>query len=107
MKVWPAVDTLAWVGRDLTIFPDVLSVLRPTEREARSLKRKRVEILYPIDFIPQHYPEQVKAMKGFIEDLEKSTGCTYRQISMKEDWQKTSPVKEKNLHEYLYNVGSV
>lgn len=107
MKVWPAVDTPAWVGRDLNIFPDVLSVLRPPEREARSLKNNTVEILYPIDFMPEHCPEQVKAMKGFIEDLEKSPGCTYRQISIKEDWQRTAPVEEKNLHEYLYSVGFI
>ena len=54
--------------------------------------------------MPKGSPEQVKAMEDFIEDLSTYGGCTHRQISIQQDWQKTAPVEEKDLQEYLYNV---
>lgn len=106
MKVWPAVDTPAWFGRDLEMFPDVLSVLRQAEPEPQTPKEPPFEILYPTDSKPKENSEQVKAMEVFIKDMTRSTKCTYRQISMRDDWLETAPVEEKDLREYLYNVRS-
>ncbi|KAL6714329.1 hypothetical protein ACLMJK_007752 [Lecanora helva] len=61
------------------------------------------EILYPKDFMPRDYPEQVDAMKSLIEDSSKSSGVAYREISIEEDWRESAPVAEKDLKEYLYN----
>lgn len=106
VKAWSAVDTPAWLGRDLEMFPDVLSVLRQAESEPQTPKEPPHEILYPIDFIPEENTEQVKAMEDFIKDMTQSTDCVYRKISIRDDWRETAPVEEKDLHEYLYSVGS-
>lgn len=97
-------DTPAWFGRDLQTFPDVLGALRLAESEPGSSMEPPLEILYPSDFMPEDSPEQVQAMEDFIKDMVKSMGCTYRKISIREDWQKTAPVEEKDLRQYLYNV---
>ena len=78
MKAWPAVDTLAWFGRDLEMFPDVLSVLRQAELESQTPKQPPFEILYPTDIIPKENPEQVKAMEDFIKDMAQPTECACR-----------------------------
>lgn len=62
-------------------------------------------------FIPQtssppESPEQEAAMEDFLDSIKPSTGGTYRKISIQDDWSKTSPVDEKDLHQYLYNVSS-
>ena len=106
VKAWPALDTPAWFGRDLGMFPDVLSVLRQAESEPQTPKEPPFEILYPTDFIPEQNPEQVKAMEDFINDMAQSTKSSYRRISIRDDWQETVPVEEKDLRKYLYNVGS-
>ena len=106
MKVWPAVDTPAWFGRDLNMFPHVLSVLRQVESEPQTAYEPPFEILYPTDFIPEGDYQQVKAMEDFIKDVSQSTNCTYRKISIRDDWQETAPVEEKDLRQYLYCVGS-
>ena len=107
VKAWPAVDTTAWFGRDLGTFPDVLSVLRQAESESQAPQEPPFEILYPTDFIPEENPEQVKAMEDFIKDMTQSTKCTYRKISIRDDWQETAPVEEKDLRKYLYDVSSI
>ncbi|KAK0511031.1 hypothetical protein JMJ35_006583 [Cladonia borealis] len=53
VKAWPAVDTPAWFGRDLEMFPDVFSVLRQAEWEPENPHEPPFEILYPTDFIPE------------------------------------------------------
>ena len=88
------------------MFPDVLSVLRQAEPEPQTPKEPPFEILYPTDSKPKENSEQVKAMEVFIKDMTRSTKCTYRQISMRDDWLETAPVEEKDLREYLYNVRS-
>lgn len=97
-------DTPALLGRDLSTFPKVLKVLQLAELATSDSKKPPFEILYPRDFMPKDSPEQVNAMKEFIEDMSKSGGCTHRQISIQEDWKKTAPVEEKDLQEYLRNV---
>ena len=85
-------------------FPKVMKVLQLAESMISYSKKPSFEILYPRDFMPKDSPEQVNAMKGFIEDMCDSGGCTHRQISIQEDWQKTAPVEEKDLQESLRNV---
>ncbi|KAK0511028.1 hypothetical protein JMJ35_006580 [Cladonia borealis] len=41
-------------------------------------------------------------MEDFIKDMSQSTNCTYRKISIRDDWQETAPVEEKDLRKYLY-----
>lgn len=89
------------------MFPVVLSVLRQAESEPQTSKEPPFEILYPTDFMPEENPEQLKAMEDFIEDMAKSTECTYRQISIRDDWLETEPVEEKDLRKYLYSVDSM
>ena len=97
-------DTPALLGRDLLVFPKVLKVLQLAEPINSYSKKPPFEILYPRDFIPEDSPEQVNAMKEFLEHMSKFGGCAHRQISIQEDWQKTAPVEEKDLQEYLRNV---
>ena len=54
--------------------------------------------------MPEGNPEQVNAMEEFIDDMSRFGGCTHRQVSIQEDWQKTAPVEEKDLQVYLHNV---
>lgn len=93
------------MGRDLGIFPHILRALHPPESKAELASASSVEILYPTDFIPKNSPSQEQAMDDFIKDMVKSTECAHRRISIKEDWAKASPVGEKDLEQYLYNVG--
>ncbi|KAL8782227.1 MAG: hypothetical protein Q9213_005593 [Squamulea squamosa] len=102
VKAWPDVDVPAILGRDVTIFPRVLKVLHLANRTTSSPKNQSFEVLYPQDFIPEDSPEQINAMKAFIEDISKSDECTLREISIHEDWQRTAPVEGKDLRQYLY-----
>ena len=104
VNAWSAVDTPALLGRDLTTFPKLLKVLQLTEPIASESKKASFEMLYPKDFMPEGYAEQVSAMEDFIDDMSRFGGCTHRQISIYEDWKKTAPVEEKDLHAYLHNV---
>lgn len=104
VKAWSAMDTPALLGRDLLTFPKVLKVLQLAEPILPYPKKPLREILYPKDFMPEDSPEQVRAMQDFIEDIGKAGGYTHRQISIQKDWQKTSPVEEKDLQEYLHYV---
>lgn len=104
VEAWPAIGTATWFGRDLAIFSDVLDILREEKSSPVPSIPPRVEILYPIDFIPEENAEQVKAMNNFIRDITKSTGCTSRHISIGEDWLFSGPVQEKDLNQYLFNV---
>ncbi len=96
--------TPGWIGRDLQIFPDILSAIRLPDWYSENAKESAFEIMYPLDFVPEDSPEQVQAMEEFIEDIVNSTGCNYRKVSIKDDWKMTAPVEEKNLKKYLYNV---
>ena len=96
-------DTPALLGRDLSLFPRVLEVLQLTKPVATS-KEGPFKILYPQDFLPEDSPDQVGAMEAFIRDISKHGDCTLERISIREDWQKTAPVEEKDLREYLFNV---
>jgi neutral trehalase len=95
------------MGRDLGIFPHILRALHLSgpKAEPEFAEKSHVEILYPTDFIPKDSPDQEQAMEDLIEDMVESSGCAYRKISIKEDWRKTSSVGEKDLQQYLYNVG--
>ena len=104
VKAWSAMDVPALLGRDLSIFPEVLKVLQSAKPILSDSEKPSFEILYPKDFMPNDSPEQVKVMEDFIEDMSTYGGCTHRQISLQEDWQKTAPVEEKNLQKYLCNV---
>lgn len=101
-------DTPDLLGRDLDIFPDVFRVLNPSSAEQEGQAHfhgNALEILYPTDFAPQDNPEQIGAMENFLDTSSKATGRIYRSISIHEDWRKTANVEEKDLHQYLYNVG--
>ncbi|KAH8587274.1 amidase signature domain-containing protein [Bisporella sp. PMI_857] len=91
VKSWPVMDTPGWLGRDLERFPDVLATLRQSGEKHQSLTEQPLEILYP-------------TMDDLIRDMALSTGCTFRKVSIKEDWQRTAPVEEKDLQQYLYNT---
>lgn len=104
VKDWPAVDTPALLGRDLLTFPRVLKALQSEQLIESSSKKPSFEMLYPRDFIPEDSPEQANAMESFINHMCKFGGCSQRKISIWEDWQKTAPVEEKDLREYLHNV---
>jgi hypothetical protein len=105
VKAWPDMDTPAWFGRDLQVFPDVFRTLHDVDEIDMQLSTEDpLEILYPTDFLPVDNSEQLRAMEDFLEDTTKATGRSYRYISIQEDWQKTAPVEEKDLHQYLYNV---
>ncbi|TPX13845.1 uncharacterized protein E0L32_005789 [Thyridium curvatum] len=105
VHAWADFDTPAWIGRDLGIFPDILRALSDLP-EARAPKEARLVplLLYPTDFIPPESPEQEAAMEDFLDSLNPSTGGMYRKISIQDDWSKTSPVDEKDLHQYLFNL---
>lgn len=94
----------ALLTRDVTILPRVLKVLQLPKPTASMPNKPDLEILYPRDFVPEDCPEQVDAMEAFLKDISEATNCKYRQISIHEDWQKTAPVEEKDLRQYLYYV---
>lgn len=103
-------DTPGLLGRYLEIFPDVLRVLSPSsaERESQAhLHGDVLEFLYPTDFVPRDNPEQIQAMESFLDGISKATGCTYRCISIHDDWRQTALVEENDLHQYLYNVCAI
>ena len=105
MKAWPAFDTPAWFGRDLSLFPDVLRSLQPDAPASSNGKPKH--IFYPRDFAPQDtHPEQIEAVEEFIKDIANASGWTYSSISIHDDWKATAPVEDKDLQQYLYNVRS-
>lgn len=85
------------------IFPKVLEVLQPAKPMTNS-KKGSFKTLYPQDFIPEDGPDQVGAMETFIQDISKFGDCILQRISIGEDWQKTAPVEERDLREYLFNV---
>lgn len=96
-------DTPALLGRDISIFPKVLEVLQLAKPMTNS-KKGSFKVLYPQDFIPEDSPQQVHAMKAFIQDISNFGDCTLHRISIANDWQKTAPVEEKDLRKYFFNV---
>ena len=106
MRAWDFVDTPALLGKDLSIFEKVLSTLHPSKGTNSSLMKRPYKILYPQDFLPQDASNQVDAMESFINDICDTEGCCSQKISIWEDWRKTAPVEEKDLHQYLYNVST-
>ncbi|PYI09918.1 hypothetical protein BO78DRAFT_467417 [Aspergillus sclerotiicarbonarius CBS 121057] len=100
-------DTSAWMGRDLQMFPAVCRLLHSNTRMAeiyRSLPIEGpVEILYPTDFFPDN-SEQLQVTQDFLAPVTRATGSSFRQIPIHEDWRETAPVEEKDLHQYLYNL---
>lgn len=104
VKAWPAMDTPALLGRDLSIIPRVLKALQFLEPSEAASKESSNTIFYPQDFIPKDCPEQVEAMKTFIDDMCRFGGRRQESISIREDWEKTAPVDEKDLQQYFYNV---
>jgi hypothetical protein len=43
-------------------------------------------------------------MGDFLSDITAATSSGWRNISIKDDWRKASPVEEKDLNSYLYYV---
>ncbi|KAI1359887.1 amidase signature domain-containing protein [Xylaria arbuscula] len=90
VKAWPGFDTPAWIGRDLGIFPHVFGALADGALDNLSNRTSPIQsILYPTDFIPPEAKAQ-------------SMGVKTEKISIHDDWSKSSPVAEKDLHKYLF-----
>ena len=98
-------DTPSILGRNLLTFPKVLQALQ-SSRLIASADSPTFEILYVKDFMPGDSQKQVNAMVDFVKDMSLRWKHAWRLISIKDDWRKTCPVGEKDLHEYLYNVSS-
>ncbi|KAI1131680.1 amidase signature domain-containing protein [Nemania abortiva] len=105
VMAWPGFDTPAWMGKDLDMFPHVFRALSDTDStnpgNGASLEPS---ILYPTDFIPSDSQEQVDAMEDFLDSLGKAMGVKSKMVSIHDDWSKTSPVDEKDLRQYLYEL---
>ena len=67
-KAWSAMDTPAFLGRDLLTFLKVLKALQVAESMDIYSKESSFEILYPTDFMPEDSPLQVHAMENFMTD---------------------------------------
>ena len=103
MKAWPAVDTPAWFGRDLEIFPAMFDTLSAYKAHLQTADTSPHEVLYVTDFQPEDSPEQISIMERFIENVTEKR-CRYRRISIKDDWKQKGPAKGQDLEEYLYHV---
>ncbi|KAK2737897.1 hypothetical protein FQN57_007348 [Myotisia sp. PD_48] len=103
LKAWPVMDTPGWLARDLRIFPGIFEALNSGEA-TNSVTGDILEILYITDFLPVDNPTQLKAMDDFLDDISRASGSPHRKVSILEDWQKSTPVEEKNLHRYLHNL---
>lgn len=106
IKAWPAMDTPALLGRDVSVFPRVLKVLQSQQPNEPASKDSSDTVFYPQAFILEDCPEQVEAMESFIDDMCNFGGFRQEKFSIRDDWQKTAPVEEKNLQQYLYNVST-
>ena len=106
VNAWPDMDTPAWMGRDLKMFPDVFRILVNTwtpDKDGGLSTEDPIEILYPGDFLPEN-SEQSRVTEDFLAQITSATGGSFRPISIRDDWRRTAPVKEKDLQQYLYNV---
>ncbi|PWY85828.1 amidase signature enzyme [Aspergillus sclerotioniger CBS 115572] len=106
VNAWPDMDTVAWVGRDLKMFPDVFRVLAnswATAKGGNFSSEDSIEILYPSDFLPGN-SEQSRVTEDFLAQITSATGGSFRPISIHDDWRNTAPVEEKDLRQYLYNL---
>ncbi|KAH7312544.1 amidase signature domain-containing protein [Stachybotrys elegans] len=102
VHAWEAMDTTAWIGRDLKIFPAILqAVSDPPARTVQAENASPTRILYLLDFEPQDSPEQVKAMEILLTAIDNSSGNTHQKTSIHDDWSNTAPVDEKDLRQYL------
>lgn len=107
VHAWAAMDTPGWLGRNIEDFPRVLATLSLDMKQPQTSPTSLpVEVLYPGDFVPEDSPEQTHAMENFLSDITSATGGTWRKVSIKDDWQMTAPVDEKDLDQYLYHVSS-
>ncbi|PVH68460.1 amidase signature enzyme [Cadophora sp. DSE1049] len=101
-KAWPAMDTPAWFGRDLGLFPEMFKAISLNEDCDEAPADFPLKILYATDFMPQDKPDQVIEMRNFINDLAISAGGICQEISIADDWKSSSPVDEKDLRQFLY-----
>ena len=104
MEAWPDMDTPAWFGRDLKLFPIILGTLCDTEPSLRTLTSSHTEILFLTDFAAGN-ADQTKEVEEFLADIARATGHPYRAVSIEDDWLRTDLVPNTDLHTYLQNVG--
>ncbi|OJJ41891.1 hypothetical protein ASPWEDRAFT_35510 [Aspergillus wentii DTO 134E9] len=101
--VYPAFDTPALLGRDLTLFDRFLSAWNTTSRPLIT-SSTRPRVLYPKDFLPTNNQEQLKILDTFAERLSLALGSELEHMSIAEAWAEDSPEGDGNLDTYLFNV---
>ncbi|KAL9049449.1 MAG: hypothetical protein Q9162_007216 [Coniocarpon cinnabarinum] len=104
VDAWPAMDTPAWFGRDLGLFPAILDALSADKPASGMMRSSGVDVICPTDLIADPHPKQMKEFQKFLDDITKVTGQAPRYVSFNEDWKNSAPVENTDLNHYLHNT---
>ncbi|KAL9080628.1 MAG: hypothetical protein Q9159_007560 [Coniocarpon cinnabarinum] len=104
VDAWPAMDTPAWFGRDLGLFPAILDALSADKPASGMMSSSGVDVICPTDLIADPHPKQMKEFQKFLDDITKVTGQAPRYVSVNEDWKNSALVENTDLNHYLHNT---
>ncbi|KAJ4135095.1 hypothetical protein NW768_004710 [Fusarium equiseti] len=100
-------DMPVFFGRDITKFPDFISVWYGDSPMLKAPSKAPLKVLYPTDYLPTSNEAQTSVIHNFINGLEKAFEVERTKISLADQWAKDLPDGEDNadLAEYLELVG--
>lgn len=103
VETFPWFDTPVVFARRLGVLGRVFSAWLP-ETQVESLQG-RVNVVYPLDYLPTTVPEQMKLIDSFVEDLATCFGSSVTKISLRDSWRECPPDGAcPDIEEYLKDV---
>jgi Asp-tRNA(Asn)/Glu-tRNA(Gln) amidotransferase A subunit family amidase len=85
-------DTPCVFARNLDALEEVLSAWVPTWAEKRpELWHSKLEIIYPLDYLPTRISGQMEIIDSFVEDMAKHLNATITKVSIRKSWEEAPP----------------
>lgn len=103
VRTFPWFDTPVAFARSLGVLRRVVAAWLPGDRGGVS--SGRVELIYPLDYLPTSVPGQMELIDGFVEDLAACFGCAVSKVSLRDSWRECPPDgADPDIEEYLRDV---
>ncbi|KAF2653457.1 amidase [Lophiostoma macrostomum CBS 122681] len=104
---FPEFDMPVFFGRDISKFPHFISAWYGESPLLRKPSKTRVEILYPVDFLPTSNPAQSHLIEKFVTGLELALQTKRTKICLAQLWKEDRPDGEEHdgIAKYLDTAG--
>ncbi|KAF4554650.1 Amidase-like protein 1 [Elsinoe fawcettii] len=105
MKIlWPAFDVPSWLGRDLSMFPQIYRCLSNQENAPCPVAAKQWRVIYLDDTLVKMSEQQTDLTEEFLNDLDRVTSVKHQRVNILQDWYDNSPVMETDLMQWFQNL---